>query len=352
MSKPSKKRSKKAGLPPGSLVYIGDRPATDIRVTIIHYDADHIEEKEAHTLEECLAYRDEPTVTWINIDGLNVELIAKLGQCFEVPTMVLEDILNTDHRPKMEDFGSNLYFVLKMLQCESGRREILIEQVSFVLGPTFLLSFQERAGDVFEPVRVRLRNGKGRLRHSGPDYLAYALLDAVIDNYFLVLEHLGERIATLEEDVLNNPTPDTVRQIHHLKREMIFLRKAVWPLREVVTGLNREEVELIAPVTHQHLHDVYDHVIQVIETIEVFREMLAGLLEIYLSTVSNRMNEVMKVLTIIATIFIPLTFISGIYGMNFYIPEVHWSWGYPIILTVMALIAAAMLVYFRKKRWL
>jgi magnesium transporter len=333
-------------------MYIGDRPAADTRVTIIHYDETHIEEKEAHNLEECLAYRDEPTVTWINVDGLNVELIGKLGQCFEVPAMVLEDILNTDHRPKMEDLGHNLYFMLKMLHCEPGRHDILIEQVSFVLGPNFLLSFQERVGDVFEPVRIRLKNGKGRLRHSGPDYLAYALLDTVIDNYFMVLEHLGERIEVLEEAVLNNATPDTVRQIHRLKREMIFLRKAVWPLREVVAGLDREEVELISPVTRQHLADVYDHTIQVIETIEVYREMLAGLLEIYLSTVSNRMNEVMKVLTIIATIFIPLTFISGIYGMNFYIPEVHWPWGYPVILVVMLLIALTMLAYFRKKKWL
>ncbi len=333
-------------------MYIGDRPAADTRVRLIHYDEAHLEEKEAHTLEECLAYRDRPAVTWINVDGLNVELVAKLGQSFGVPSMVLEDILNTDHRPKMEDFDNNLYFVLKMLHCQPHRHDILIEQVSFVLGPNFLLSFQEREGDVFDPVRARLKNGKGHLRHSGPDYLAYALLDAVVDNYFLVLEHLEERIESLEEAVLNDPTPDTARQIHHLKREMIFLHKAVWPLREVVTGLGREEVELITPTTRQHLRDIYDHVIQVIETVEVFREMLAGLLEVYLSTVSNRMNEIMKVLTIIATIFIPLTFISGIYGMNFYIPEVHWPWGYPAILAVMFLIAAAMLVYFRRKRWL
>lgn len=340
------------GLPPGTLMYIGKQPPAETRITIIHYDPAQVEEKEARTLEECFTYKDQPTVTWINVDGLDVELIARLGHCFEVPPLVLEDILNTEQRPKLEDFGNTLSFVVKMLHCEPRRPQIMIEQVSFVLGPNFLLSFQERSGDVFDPIRARLKNGKGHLRNSGADCLAYALLDTVVDNYFLVLEHLGEKIETVEEEVLNDPSPETARKIHHLKREMIFLRKAVWPLRELVTALSREEVELITPATRRHLHDVYDHVVQVIETIEAYREMLAGLLEIYLSTVSNKMNEVMKVLTVIATIFIPLSFIADVYDLNFFNPQIHWPWGYFTVLSLMIVLAMVMLLYFRRKKWL
>ncbi|MFN8453915.1 MAG: magnesium/cobalt transporter CorA [Anaerolineae bacterium] len=351
MAKPTPKRSKKTGLSPGTLMYIGRPRTAEACLTIIHYDESHLEEKDAKKLEECLAYKDRSPVTWINVDGLDPDLVQELGHCFDVPPLVLEDILETDQRPKMEDYDSSVYIVLKMLSC-NHHKEIMAEQVSLVLGSNFVLSFQERVGDVFEPLRQRLRNGKGHLRRSGPDYLAYALLDIIVDNYFIVLETLGEKIEDIEDELLSNPTPKTIQEIHHLKRQMIFLRKSVWPLREVITGLGREEVELITPEIYAHLRDVYDHTIQVIETIETYREMLAAMLELYVSSVSNRMNEVMKVLTIIATIFIPLTFISGIYGMNFYIPEVHWPWGYPVILIIMVLIAMAMLVYFRKKRWL
>jgi magnesium transporter len=265
---------------------------------------------------------------------------------------VLEDILNTDQRPKMEDFGNNLYIVLKMLSCGPHNKDILIEQVSLVLGPNYVLSFQERGGDVFEPVRERIRSGKGHLRQAGPDYLAYALLDAIVDNYFIILESLSEKIAVVEDKLLTDPTPKSVQEIHHLKGEMIYLRKSVWPLREVITGLEREEVTLITPITRTHLRDVYDHTIHVIETIETYREMLASMHDLYLSSMSNKMNEVMRVLTVIATIFIPLSFIAEVYDLNFFIPEVHWPWGYPAILLVMTLIAMGMLVYFRKKKWL
>ncbi len=352
MSKRISKRSQKAGLPPGTPIYVGDNPAESVRITLIHYDQTELEEIEAETLAECFSFKDKRTVNWINVVGLQPQIIEELGRCFKVPAMVLEDILNTNQRPKLEDFGDNLYLVLKMLSCDDHHADILIEQVSLILGPNYVLSFQERAGDVFDPVRQRIRNNKSKLRQAGPDYLAYALLDIIIDNYFLILEMLGDQIATVEDELLSDPSPKTVQKIHHLKREMIYLRTSVWPLREVITGLSRDEVTLITPITHTHLRDVYDHTIQVIETIETYREMLAGMLELYLSSMSNKMNEVMKVLTIIATIFIPLSFIASIYGMNFYIPEVRWPWGYPAILAVMFLISLGMLAYFRKKKWL
>jgi magnesium transporter len=333
-------------------MYIGENPVEAARISIIHYSQSELEEIEIEQIEECFSFKDRQTVNWINVDGLHAGIIAQLGQCFEIPSLALEDILNTHQRPKLEDFGSGLFIVLKMLSCDPRRQGIQIEQVSVILGSNYVLSFQEREGDVFEPVRQRIRNNKSHLRKNGPDYLTYALLDAIIDNYFLILEMVGEQIATVEDELLANPTPQTVQTIHYLKREMIYLRKSVWPLREVISGLSREEVALISPNTRIHLHDVHDHTIQVIETIETYREMLAGMLDLYLSTTSNKMNEVMKVLTIIATIFIPLSFIAGIYGMNFYIPEVHWSWGYPLILSLMFLISLGMLAYFRKKKWL
>lgn len=352
MSRRLKHRSKKAGLPPGTLIYIGDKKAEPIRITVIHYDESHLHEKEVNRLEECFAFKDKPGLTWINVDGLDVETTEKLGHCFNVPPMVLEDILNTDQRPKLENFDSSLYIVLKMLYCNGPHQNILTEQVSLVVGPNFVLSFQERIGDVFDPVRERLRHGKGSLRKAWPGYLAYALLDTIVDNYFVVLEHVGERIEAIEEVLVAAPTPEIMREVHHLKREMIFLRKAVWPLREVISSLSREELEMMPPLTRMHLRDLYDHTIQVVETIETYREMLAGMIEIYLSSLSNRLNEVMKVLAIISTIFIPLTFISGIYGMNFYIPEVHWPYGYPVVLLAMAAISGVMIVYFKKKNWL
>jgi magnesium transporter len=346
------KRSQKAGLPPGTPMYLGHHPTEQARITVIHYSPTELEEKEVEQIEECFHFKDKQTVNWINVDGLHTGIIAQLGDCFDVPALVLEDILNTDQRPKLEDFDHNLYIVLKMLSCNPQRQNILIEQVSLVLGPNYVLSFQEQRGDVFEPVRERIRYGRGQLRKAGPDYLAYALLDAIVDNYFLILEMLGEQIGAVEEELLTNPTPKTVQAIHHLKREMIYLRKSVWPLREVITALSREEVALVTSLTRTHLRDVHDHTIQVIETIETYREMLAGMLELYLSSMSHKMNEVMRVLTVIATIFIPLSFLADVYDLNFFIPEIHWPWGYPMILAVMALIGVSMLIYFHKKKWL
>jgi magnesium transporter len=349
-----KKRSKKAGLPPGTLIHIGEKKTEKLKLTVIDYDEAHFEEREIKTIEECFVFKDKPTVTWINVDGLHqTEILESLGECYGFHPLVLEDILNTDQRPKTEDYGAYLYVVLKMLDYNEKSNETLSEQVSLILGPGFLFSFQEKEGDVFSSIRNRIRNGKGRIRKMGADYLAYSLLDAIVDNYFTILEKLGEGMELLEERLITRPVPETLQMIHYLKREMIFLRKSVWPLREVVGTLERGESSLIEGSTRIYLRDVYDHTVQVIDNVETFRDMLSGMLDIYLSSVSNRLNAVMKVLTIIATVFMPLTFIAGIYGMNFrYMPELEWHWGYPAVLLVMLGIGGFMLIYFRKKRWL
>jgi magnesium transporter len=354
MPKPIKKRSKKAGLPPGTLVHIGEKKAETLKITIMDYDEAHFQEKEIKTIDECFLFKDKPTVTWMNIDGLHqVEILEKLGECYGLHPLVLEDIPNTDQRPKMEDHGEYIYIVLKMLDYNDKSSEIESEQMSLILGPNFVFSFQEREGDIFDPIRDRIRNNKGHIRKMGADYLAYSLLDSIVDNYFIILEKLGEKIEFLEEKLVTHPTPETLQTIHHLKREMIFLRKAVWPLREVVNGLERGESSLIKESTRVYLRDVYDHSIQVIDTIETLRDMVSGMLDIFLSSISNRLNSVMKVLTIIATIFMPLTFLAGIYGMNFkHMPELEWRWGYPFLWLIMGGIGVFMLLYFRKKKWL
>jgi magnesium transporter len=254
----------------------------------------------------------------------------------------------------MEDFGDYLFIVLKMIDYSENNGGPEIEQVSLILGRTFVISFQEgKEGDVFDPVRERIRTGQGRIRKMGPDYLAYSLIDSIVDNYYSVLERLGEEIELIEDQLVTDPTPAPLRVIHRLKRDMIFLRKSVWPLREVIGGLERGESSLITDSTVIYLRDIYDHTIQVIDTIETFRDMLSGMLDIYLSSSSNRLNSVMKVLTVIATIFMPLSFIVGLYGMNFkFMPELEWRWGYPVVLIVMAVIAAWMLILFKRKKWL
>lgn len=347
------RRSQKRGLPPGSLVHIGEKKREHIRITVIDYNEETCAEKEVRTVEECFPFKERSTVTWINVDGVHdSEIIGQMGGHFGVHPLILEDIMNTAQRPKLEDMGDYLFLVIRMIS-PGGKKGILSEQVSLIVGPNFVLSFQEGEGDVFEPVRERIRNGKGRLRRMGSDYLAYALIDAVVDNYFLVLERLGERVEALEEEIVTDPGRKTIQTLHTLKREMVDLRKSIWPLREVISGLQRSGSPLIQESTGLFLRDVYDHTIQVIDTIETYRDMTSGMLDIYLSSVSNRMNEIMKVLTIIATIFIPLTFFAGIYGMNFeYMPELGWRWGYFAVLALMVVIGVFMIFYFRRKKWL
>ena len=354
MPKYSKRRIHTAGLPPGTLVHVGDKKAESVKITVIDYDESSFEQKDITNIEECYPFKNKPTVSWINVDGIHeVEIIEKIGKNYGIHPLLLEDVLNTEQRPKIEDFDDYLFLVLKMLSFDEERRGVNTEQVSLILGPNYVISFQEREGDVFNPVRDRIRNAKGRIRRMGADYLAYALLDSIVDSYFLILERIGDRIEGLEEDLISNPGEMTLQTIHHLKREMIFLRRSIWPLREVISGISRKESNLIKESTEIFLRDVYDHTIQVIDTIESFRDTVSGMLDIYLSSLSNRMNEVMKVLTIFASIFIPLTFVAGIYGMNFSnMPELGWKWGYFGALAIMAGIGISMLFYFKKKHWL
>jgi len=354
MRKLIRRTNKSRGLPPGSLVHIGDKKTDKTKISIIDYSIGKFDEKEIKNIEECINLKRRPSTTWINIDGLHqVDIIEKIGKCFEIHPLVLEDILNTEQRPKMEDYDKYIFFILKMLYIDDKTNEIQSEQVSIILGQNYVISFQEKIGDVFDPIRERIRKGKGRIRKMGPDYLAYSLIDAIVDNYFSLLENIGDRVEEIESRLISNPIPETLQKIYNLKREMIYLRKSVWPLRELINNLLREESKLIKKNTHVYLRDLYDQTIQVIDTIETFRDMISGMLDIYMSSVSNKMNETMKVLTIFAAIFIPLTFIAGVYGMNFtHMPELNWEYGYVFSLFIMASLVVTMLIFFKRRKWI
>jgi magnesium transporter len=349
-----KKQLRKAGASPGTLIHIGEQKVDETRMTLIDYDEEHLQERVLDSIEEAFPLKDLPTVTWINIDGLHqLDIIEKVGQHFNIHPLVLEDIVNTGQRPKTEEFENLIFVVLKMLHYNENSEKITSEQFSLVLGPNFLISFQEIQGDVFRTVRERIRKPKTRIRKAGCDYLAYALIDAIVDHYFLILEKLGENIEALEEDLLENPSPETLQTLHEMKREMIYLRKQIWPIRELINSLVKGESSLINESTGLFFRDIYDHTIQIIDTIESYRDILSGMLDIYLSTLSNKMNEVMKVLTIIATIFIPITFVAGIYGMNFkFMPELEWRWGYAMVWAIIVVAIGIMVGFFKKKQWL
>jgi magnesium transporter len=345
-------RSKKTGLPPGTPVHIGERKAGPVTMALFEYAGARCEERAVTDAEDFRPPADD-TVAWINVGGVHqVEVLDAIGKQFGLHPLLVEDIANTDQRPKLDDYETYLFLVMKMMTV-GDRGDILVEQVSLVLGRTFVLSFQENGFDVFQSVRERLRGGKGRLRQNGADYLLYALVDAIVDQYFAVLEALGERIETLQERVMADPRPDTLKDIHALKRQLLFVRRAVWPLREAMNSLSRSECPCLRDSTRLFFRDVYDHVVQIVDTIETLREMVSANLDIYLSSVSYRLNAVMRVLTVITTIFMPLSFIASIYGMNFeYMPELKWAWGYPIVLAAMGLVAAVMLVGFRRRKWI
>ena len=345
---------KKPGLPPGSLVHIGDKKIEKARITFMDYNDHTFTEQQVDSIETCYSLRDTRTVSWINIDGLHdVDLIKRLGEHFEIHPLIQEDVVNTEHRPKIEDMGDYLFLILKMIKWDEAKNEIQSEQVSFLLGPNYVITFQEQPGDVFETIRERIRTHSGRIRKMGNDYLVYALIDAIVDEYFVVLENIGDKIQNMEEEVLLSPVTETIQKLHRIKNQLLILRKSIWPLREVITNLERSESKLLKKQTVPYFRDIYDHTIQIIDMMETMRDMNSGLFDMYLSSLSNRMNEVMKVLTVIATIFIPLTFIAGIYGMNFRnMPELEWKWGYFAILGVMLVVALGMILFFRKKKWM
>ncbi len=353
------KRYHRPGTAPGTLRAPEAADARPTRVTVIDYGPDHIQEKRISKIEDVFPYRDSQTVTWINVEGLqDVGLIEKLGRHFGFHTLALEDVLNCGQRPKIEDYGSYHFLVMKSLYRQEGDGELDIEQISFFLAGNYVITFQEVPGDSFEAVRERIRHGKGQIRRMGPDYLLYALIDALVDEFFPAMEGYGERIEELEDEVIQKPQPATLNEIHRIKRELLTLRRTAWPEREVINALQREEAHLIRPETRVFLRDCYDHTVQVIDMIETYRDLASGLLEVYLSSASNRLNEVMKVLTIISTIFIPLNFIAGVYGMNFNqetsplnMPELGWYFGYPFALGLMAIVGVLLVFYFRRKQW-
>lgn len=326
----------------------------ETRLSYLRYNANLYEEKENATPEECVDLCSSSDIIWINVEGIHdTETIDKIGELFNLHSLTVEDILNTMQRPKFEDFDSYLFIVLKMLGISDMKSGMEKEQVSVILGENFVITFQERPGDVFDTVRECIRGARGRIRKAGADYLAYALIDAVVDSYFQILESIGDQIEQVEDRVILDQEPDTISKIHKFKRAMLFMRRTVWPLREEIALLEKSGSDLVTEPTSLFIRNLYDHTIQVIDTVETYRDIISGMHDTYLSSVNNRMNEVMKVLTILATIFIPLTFITGIYGMNFrHMPELYWEWGYYGALGLMLVIAIAMLAHFRKKKWI
>lgn len=355
MNRIFKKRSQKAGLPPGTLIHIGEKKLEKPRITLVEYDEDHYEEKVLEKIEDIPLPPPLKKTRWINVEGIHeVRILEKLGELYQIHPLVLEDILNTDQRPKVEDLENYLFVVLRILNYDDQKNVLVSEQASFILLENLVISFLESSEtQAMTSVRDRLRNAKGTIRKEGADRLVYSLMDSIVDHYFVVLEKTGERIESLEEHLVVNPTSSALSDLHVLKREMIYFRKSVWPLREVIAALERGESPLIRKATMTYLRDLYDHTIQIIDNVETYRDMLSGMLDIYLSSLSNRMNEVMKVLTIIATLFMPITFLAGIYGMNFrYMPELFWHWGYFFTWGIMLSVVVVMLFYFRRKKWL
>ncbi len=341
---------------PGSTVHVGEAPAHETRVSVIDYSKETIEELQIKSIDELLKYKESDSVTWVIVEGLAiVNIVERIGELFGVHQLVVEDILNTHQRPKFEEHENQLFIVLKCLR-HTGKSDFSVnyEQISLLVLRNLVFVFKEKSGDLFRPVQERLQNSKGRLRALGADYLAYAILDTVVDQNFVLIDSLDDAITSLEDSLLaSDPTQDTLKTIQCLKREIVGIRRYVSPVRDLMSGILRSESELIDERTHIYLRDVSDHVLRIIESIEVYREILTGLLDIYISSVSNKMNEVMKVLTVFASIFIPLTFIAGIYGMNFqYMPELQWKWAYPTLWIAFITIPLVFLAYFKRKKWL
>jgi magnesium transporter len=348
-----KKRSEKVGLPPGTPVFIGRKKTQRVSLSIVEYEEDNVKETDIRSEQNLPEIESKPTTFWININGLDdLDVIEKIRSKFKLHSLLVEDVLNTDQRPKFDDYESQIYIALKHLEYDTTIDSVIIDQISLILGKNYVISLQEGENDIFKSIRARIRGKKGKIRSFGADYLLYTLIDVIVDHYFLVLEQISEKIEALEDEVVAAPEITTLQTIHQLKTNLIFLRKSIWPLREVVSRLERSGSDLIAPESERYIRDVYDHILQLVDTVETLRDIVSGLLDIYLSSISNRMNEVMKVLTIIATILIPMTVVSGIYGMNFQnMPELSWPLGYPLALMSMFIIAIIMGAYFWKKGW-
>ena len=349
----SRKSQSTAGKAPGSIVHTGPERNHQVSLSFFSYDRETVQESAGLKANEIPAETVERKNLWINVNGVHdIEFVESIGNRFNLHPLVLEDIANTQERPKIENFDRYLYFVMNMVDLNVGQG-ILIEQVSIILGPDFIISFQEDPDDIFDPIRKRLRMQGSRVRKYGADYLTYLLLDAVVDRYFIILEHLGDRISETELELMEHPDKETLNTIFDLKRQLNRLSRAVWPMREIVGNMKRMDSPLISKEHNAFLRDFHDHILSVIDTVETYRDSLSSMVDLYLSQTSNKMNEIMKVLTIISTIFIPLTFITGFYGMNFdFMPELHSEWSYPLVVGVMILMVVIQLIYFKRKKWL
>lgn len=349
---PVPKMSVKAGLPPGSLVYIGEQKLEEVRIRLMSYSETDWSEKELQLSKASLAGLDKSSVHWIRVEGIHdADTIGQLGRSLGIHPLVLEDILNTGQRPKIENYLDYVYMAVKTVvyDCQAGKFEL--EQESFILGENYVISFSEDSTAIYDPVLERIKAKAGLIRTTDADYLLYCLLDVIVDNYFVALEELGEEIDAIQDELVTNPVPATMQFVHELKTQILYLHRSIWPMREIAGLLTRRETPLVREATEPYIRDLYDHIIQVMDTTETLRDILTSMLDMYLSSVSNRMNEVMKVLTIIATIFIPLTFIVGVYGMNLDMPERQWGWWYPVLWFIMLVIAGTMVVFFKKKKW-
>jgi magnesium transporter len=362
LSHKKSRRSNKPGTAPGIPHYLGDQKVEEVRINLLDYDVDHLDSLSVTEIEECRPYLEEPSKTWINVTGLHdVEKLKSIWSYFDLHPLIQEDIVNTSQRPKVESYNNCIFFVLRMFTYSTEKKALQAEQISVVLGPNYVLSFQETNSNYFKPIHGRIENEGGRIRSQPTDYLAYALIDMVVDHYFTVIEQLGDELERLEDLLFEDEEghDDLLQQIHSIRREIVLFRKAIWPLRDALNTAIRDESDLISDNTKLFLRDVHDHIIQVIDSVENYRDLVLSLHDLYMSNMSNRMNEIMKVLTIIATIFIPLTFIAGIYGMNFdpaaspyNMPELSYYWGYPIFWAVMLVSAGVMVYYFKRKGWL
>jgi len=356
MPKTLRVMARKAGMPPGSLVFHGEMEQAPAVITIIHYSETEFTQNEYDSFTQCHLVKPELGVTWINVSGISqVKDLEQVGECFNIHPLVLEDILDIEQRPKIEDYEAYLYIALKAINYlpDAQKIEIRSDQVSLILGPHYVISFHEGNGDLFAPVRQRLMAEKGRIRKMGADYLAYSLIDVIVDNYFVELETFSDKVESLEDEVVIKPTPLTLREVHRFKNDMIMLRKSLWPLREVIARLERRESLLISENLTMYLKDVYDHTIIAIETVETYRDILSGMLDIYLSSVNNRLTDTMKVLAIIATLFMPLNFITSFYGMNFKnMPELEWHYGYYGVIGAILMTAVFMIIFFKRKHWI
>ncbi len=349
-----KRQQKKVGLPPGSLVFTGDKSDVAPSITLISYTHDNIQEKHEKNLEDCLSARIENGVTWLNVDGLqNVDLIKQIGKTYDLHPLVLEDILNPVQRAKIETFDKYIFIVMKLMLWQEDKNNFTVQQISLILGNDFVLTFQEKRCELFATIQNALRSSQGRIREQRADYLTYILMDTIVDHYFIILEKLGDQIENVEQMIITDPTKKNIHSLYRLKRKIFTFRKTAWPVREIINHLLQTKFSFISDFVLPYFRDVYDHIMQIVDTVETFRDMLGSMLDVYLSSLTNRINEVMKVLTIIATLFIPLTFVASIYGMNFkYMPELQWKCGYFIVLGVMVLMVIGMLIYFRRKKWI